>query len=1037
VISQPISWWLQVRLLLVAERQRTVGRMQKAAEKRKRGIALVGFGWSVFISAVVQAFVAGVFLWLAHVAVIVSIEHSGKMVISDRTWETLERRPPLRNADGGSDFAVVDSSQGAELARIFEHEAAKRRTDRGGSEEHWRGALVDRYKLQGIAGFAANSSTARADTSGQVTYEVLGLAILLWWLSLVFQGEGGTLDSMRRRHPMWEWYLALPMSQTAVFVGEVLAPAIGNTFLLTSPIALAVIVGWLHGSFLLGLAMLPVSLPLMLAATLWAKALEVLVMLRSPIRSRGGWFAIFSAIGTLVMIAPIVTIQFRSLAFNGFDALLPWLQWVPRARWLFDITDPMSWLRAMGLSLVIGLATCVPAIIVMRVATARGLESGFGAQEVATKTNVFQKRHARWLRSLDDPLVQKELLWLKRDRGALVQLLLPPLILIATQMGNFHNMLQAMDLKWNTVAGVIVFVATSLLAAATPRALLSEGPGLMLTMSWPRSLEDTLRAKVRVLFALVTAMVLVSLGVVAWIFPANALSLLGVAALWLVMGLAVAEKTITNLQAPDSSGQITPIQPGRFRPSTFGNTTLALAILTAQWPLAIVALVMNWVFAAALWQSFRIRLSYLFDPECAPEVRPPSVATSVVAVVGLIELGALLSVPFAIGFGKDAALFAQAIGYGLAAIVVGTIVANWNSNRGLAVSNTIALDLEARVLAPAGLLKGAAAGVALGVIGFGYQRLMAILPIPSLQELLRRQAHILAIHPNLKTAYAIAAVGVAPWIEEFLFRGLLFRSMLPQWGLQRAAIASAAFFAIMHPWLAWPMVFALGYGNALLFARSRSLVPCMVLHACYNAVLLYLTFQPWHAPAPPAPPPDLTYSSPVNLQPASPGANGGNVQEPAFLSNAAPDYPREEDCAGVGGTVVLLISIDDKGIPAVVRIQSTSHNRNLDRSAVAAAKKWRFTPRQDKGVAMPSAVRVPVDFHPAGPHKGCFPPDSTKLNPGVTPNSGRIAAMQRLASNDKPVSHLRRCRVGIAPVQTLDCGAPDRMLYPWPPSCAN
>lgn len=844
MISQPISWWSQVRLLLVAERQRSVGRRRKAAAKRNKGMALVGFGWSIVFGTLLQAFMAGVFLWLAHIAVIVSIEHSGSWVVSNRTWAALEQQRPLPSVGVEQGSSSVDpAGWDAELNQLFDREAHDRHTDRGGDSEQWRHSLVDRYKHHGIDGFVAEASVARADLSGEVTYPILTLALFLWWLALVFQGESGNLDTMRRRHPMWEWYLALPMAQTAVFVGEALAPAVGNVVLLTSPIAVAVIVGWLHGSFLLGLAAVPIAVPLMLAATLCAKALEVLVMLRSPVRSRGGWFAVFAAIGTVVMLAPLVPIQFKSLAYNGFAALLPWLHRLPSARWILDISDSASWLRAMDASLVLGVLACGPAIIVMRIATARGLESGFGVDEVVAKTNPFRKRQTRWLRFLDDPLVHKELLWLKRDRGAVIQLLLPPLILVGTQMLNFRNMLNSMDMTWNKVAGVIVFVATALLAAAAPRALLSEGPGLMLTMGWPRSLEDTLRVKVRVLFGLVTVMVLVSLGVVAWIFPADTMALVGVAALWFALGLAVAEKAITNLQAPDSSGQMTPIQPGRFRPSNFGNTTLALAILTAQWPLAIVALVMNWVFAGALWQGFRVSLAYLFDPECAPEIRPPSVVTSVIAVVGLIELGALVSVPFMLGLGKDGFVFAQAIGYAIAAVIVGGIVSNWNSNRGLYLGDTLVLDGGARLMAPAGLLIGALAGLGLAVVAFGYQQLLAVLPIPALHDLLQRQSQVMVDHPAMLKAYAFAAVGVAPWIEEYLFRGLLFRSMLPQWGVQRAAVASAAFFAIMHPWLSWPMVFALGYGNALLFARTRSLAPCMLLHACYNAALLYLTFR--------------------------------------------------------------------------------------------------------------------------------------------------------------------------------------------------
>jgi hypothetical protein len=270
VKSQPVSWWSQLRLLLDAERRRAEGRKRKAFEKRKSGLKLVGFGWSILFGALIQAMIAGVFLWLAHIAVIVSVERTGHLVVSDQTWELMQRLPRQGDAVARQvpEVAASDADYDAVSDR-FEIEARHRREDRGGTGNQWLQVLADRFRRHGIDGFAPESAAGNAGHEDLI-YEVLALALGLWWLSLVFQGETGNLDSMRRRHPMWEWYLALPISQTAVFVGEALAPAIGNTFLLTSPVALAVIVGWLQGSVLLGLSMLPVALPLMLAATLWA-----------------------------------------------------------------------------------------------------------------------------------------------------------------------------------------------------------------------------------------------------------------------------------------------------------------------------------------------------------------------------------------------------------------------------------------------------------------------------------------------------------------------------------------------------------------------------------------------------------------------------------------------------------------------------------------------------------------------------------------------------------------------------------------------
>jgi membrane protease YdiL (CAAX protease family) len=90
----------------------------------------------------------------------------------------------------------------------------------------------------------------------------------------------------------------------------------------------------------------------------------------------------------------------------------------------------------------------------------------------------------------------------------------------------------------------------------------------------------------------------------------------------------------------------------------------------------------------------------------------------------------------------------------------------------------------------------------------------------------------------LRISYAVIAVAFAPFAEEYLFRGLLFRALDREWGGWRAVVGSAAFFAIYHPPLSWFPVALLGITNALLFKKTGWLAPAVVLHMVYNAVVL-------------------------------------------------------------------------------------------------------------------------------------------------------------------------------------------------------
>lgn len=84
--------------------------------------------------------------------------------------------------------------------------------------------------------------------------------------------------------------------------------------------------------------------------------------------------------------------------------------------------------------------------------------------------------------------------------------------------------------------------------------------------------------------------------------------------------------------------------------------------------------------------------------------------------------------------------------------------------------------------------------------------------------------------------------------------------------------------------------------------------------------------------------------------------------DPLAIHTPPPDYPLALACAGVGGEVVLLLSLDAKGAPADVRIESSSRQDALDQAALAAIRGWRFKPATNRGEPVPTRIRVPVKF---------------------------------------------------------------------------
>ena len=239
---------------------------------------------------------------------------------------------------------------------------------------------------------------------------------------------------------------------------------------------------------------------------------------------------------------------------------------------------------------------------------------------------------------------------------------------------------------------------------------------------------------------------------------------------------------------------------------------------------------------------------------------------AMVAISILIEAGAVLSAIFVAFFGRGNVGVALAFSYAVCAVGTTIGVTHFLANRDVSADRvwlwkpdlppaTVAnkYDWLNQPIEPfyrrygltditliSTLLAAAAGGLALGMLGHIYQYVLAHLP--ATQELFQKTQLQLADSSDLRISYFVMAVLFAPFAEEYLFRGLLFRALDREWKGKwhgwLAILGSAAFFASYHPVLAWPPVFLLGATNAYLFKKTGKLAPCVLLHMIYNAVVL-------------------------------------------------------------------------------------------------------------------------------------------------------------------------------------------------------
>lgn len=93
--------------------------------------------------------------------------------------------------------------------------------------------------------------------------------------------------------------------------------------------------------------------------------------------------------------------------------------------------------------------------------------------------------------------------------------------------------------------------------------------------------------------------------------------------------------------------------------------------------------------------------------------------------------------------------------------------------------------------------------------------------------------------------YLFFVLAAAPFVEEIVFRGLIFRSLRQSLPPAAAILLSAAVFGLIHLSGGWLLVlpaFVLGVINATALEKSGSLLPCITAHCAANASALFQVF---------------------------------------------------------------------------------------------------------------------------------------------------------------------------------------------------
>ena len=108
-----------------------------------------------------------------------------------------------------------------------------------------------------------------------------------------------------------------------------------------------------------------------------------------------------------------------------------------------------------------------------------------------------------------------------------------------------------------------------------------------------------------------------------------------------------------------------------------GAMTFATGVMTQQWSAMITGVVYSVMTAAAMWENFRARLPYLYDPWSEKLPPAPTLMHAMIAISAMAEGGAVTSGVAALFARGDGAWIAMVAGYGVSAVIVSVFVASF------------------------------------------------------------------------------------------------------------------------------------------------------------------------------------------------------------------------------------------------------------------------------------------------------------------------------------------------------------------------
>lgn len=693
---------------------------------------------------------------------------------------------------------------------------------------------------------------------------MLGLLVLVSFLIQVSNREAAGQDSDL------EWLVTLPFSRTWLLLARLCERSLTNAagWLAFTPLCLAI--AWDSGlRWSAPLLAVGFALPLLLLAALCWTLIDTGLRLSLAPSAMRNLQALLSVLVTPLMLVPLsfgasVPIAFQ---FAWARALPAWMAWSPPGL-VVQAINAHDLSRALVLTaLLLGQVALlvVLGLGVLRYQLRHGVvasgarESGraHSASGRATMPTLVQEAGqaaqsgqaamaaprpaapsgAGGLFARLSAVQRRELRLLGRDRNFLMQSLVVPIVILASQLlfnGHIGNIAE-LAARPGLMAAVAFGLGVQVLMMSAMATLNREGGALWLLFTFPLPIEQVLKEKAQLWAVLSLAYACCVLLAGLWAAPSAhgwhsvGLLLLVLLGMPIYAFIAVALGVFAaDPQAQDARMRLRPTYVYLYM---LLSSLYVYGLVAGRWWHGPVIVVLVATLAYALWQKARDQLPYLLDPQVAPPARVSASDGLIAATLFFVLQGlfGLLS-----GSGSGAPDMAEVVmafaGAGLLTYLL-MRYSYWR-NKTQGVPTVLGPPGGRAAAAGAALRWGCALGAAVAVAGLAYLYLLRHVDLG--------QGALPAV-PLVKAArlWLLAlTVLAAPLCEEFIFRGLIFGGLRRSMGAWPAIFGSAAIFAVVHPPLAMLPVFMVGIVAGLAYERSKVLLAPMLVHAIYNAAVV-------------------------------------------------------------------------------------------------------------------------------------------------------------------------------------------------------